>query len=90
MEQCIVRLSKMIFKSTFVCLNLASADRSLQPKLTIVVFGNYINISMKCCNLYLSQNEDGGFKLKLNVPTTRHKQFSKVLAEIKDRTMPSS
>nr|XP_058966422.1 transmembrane and coiled-coil domains protein 1-like isoform X2 [Pocillopora verrucosa] len=37
-----------------------------------------------------SENEDGGFKLKLNVPTTRHKQFSKVLAEIKDRTMPSS
>ncbi|RMX47147.1 hypothetical protein pdam_00016204 [Pocillopora damicornis] len=37
-----------------------------------------------------SENEDGGFKLKLNVPTTRHKQFSKVLAELKDRTMPSS
>ncbi|CAH3144026.1 unnamed protein product [Pocillopora meandrina] len=37
-----------------------------------------------------SENEDGGFKLKLNVPTTRHKQFSKVLAELKERTMPSS
>ena len=38
-----------------------------------------------CC---LLQTEDSGLKLKLNVPTARHKQFSKVLAEI--RTMPSS
>ncbi|PFX16322.1 Transmembrane and coiled-coil domains protein 1 [Stylophora pistillata] len=37
-----------------------------------------------------SENEDGGLQLKLNVPTTRNKQFSKVLAEIRERTMPSS
>lgn len=35
-----------------------------------------------------SETEDSGLKLKLNVPTARHKQFSKVLAEI--RAMPSS
>ncbi|KAJ7389095.1 Transmembrane and coiled-coil domains protein 2 [Desmophyllum pertusum] len=37
-----------------------------------------------------SENEDSSLRLKLNVPTTRHKQFTKVLAEIRERAMPSS
>ncbi|XP_078384307.1 transmembrane and coiled-coil domain protein 3-like isoform X2 [Oculina patagonica] len=37
-----------------------------------------------------SENEDSGLRLKLNVPTARHKQFAKVLAELKERAMPSS
>ena len=39
---------------------------------------------------FFTQSEDNIAKTKLNVPVERQKQFSKVLAEIRERAMPSS
>ena len=41
-------------------------------------------------NCFWTQSEDIVGKTKLNVPVERQKQFSKVLAEIRERAMPSS
>ena len=41
-------------------------------------------------DFFFTQSEDNIAKTKLNVTVERQKQFSKVLAEIRERAMPSS
>lgn len=50
----------------------------------------YLKKRKNVMSCFWTQSEDIVGKTKLNVPVERQKQFSKVLAEIRERAMPSS
>ncbi|KAM7428800.1 transmembrane and coiled-coil [Porites harrisoni] len=67
-----------------------SSPRSSKPFTIQKLFGRHKENHGAHSGKEDSESEDNIAKTKLNVPVERQKQFSKVLAEIRERAMPSS